>query len=87
MNGEPLRYHSGEEVQAGDAVTHFGNVGQIEFVADPSSPTSETHWFIEEFGGGAMVKDSEIGSVFITIESMEDSDHLSFVARKSPDSA
>ena len=82
MSEMPLRYSTGEEVLAGDKVKHFGSLGQVEFVADPSSPTPDTQWFIEEFGGGAMVKDREIGSVFIPAETMDDRDHLALVARQ-----
>ena len=82
VNGASLTYHTGEEVQAGDVVTHNGHPGQIEFVANPSSPSPETEWFIEEFGGGVMVKDSKIGSVFISIESMDNPGDLAFVGRK-----
>ena len=81
VNGPTLRYHTGEDVRPGDTVTHLGHPGQVEFVANPSSPTPETEWFIEEFGGGVMVEDSKIGSVFISVESMQDPGDLVFVAR------
>ena len=81
VNGASLRYETGEEVQPGDTVTHCGHLGEIEFVANPSSPTPETEWFIEEFGGGVMVKDSTIGSVFISVEGMHDPGDLVFVGR------
>jgi hypothetical protein len=63
-----IRYATGEEIKPGDAVTYCGNPGNVEFVADPEHPTNETSWFIEEFGGGAMVVDSKIGHVFLSPE-------------------
>jgi len=80
MTAEPsIRYASGEEVLPGDLVLYFGNSGKIEFVADPERPTPETEFYIEEFGGGAMVLDGKIGLVFLSPEA--DLDTLVFVAR------
>jgi len=75
----PVTYASGEEIRARDVVTYFGNPGQVEFVADPRDPRPETRWYIEEFGGGAMVLDSKIGQVFLSPE--RDLAMLVFVSR------
>lgn len=78
--GLPIRYATGEEIRPGDAVSYFGNPGEVEFVADPEHPTSETSWYIEEFGGGAMVVDSKIGHVFLSPE--RDLEILVFLERR-----
>jgi len=53
----PLRYVSGEEILVGDHVLYAGEPGVIEIVADPENPTSETDWYIQEFGRGVMIGD------------------------------
>ena len=81
MTEQPsIRYASGEEVRAGDAVTYFGNPGKVDFIANPEHPTPETKWYIKEFGGGAMVSDSKIGPVFLSPE--RDLDALILVSRE-----
>lgn len=76
------KYHSGEEVIAGDKIEYFHEPGEIEFIADPEEPSEQTKWFVEEFGRGAMVKEPKFfGSVFIT-ETEEDT-KLVFLARRS----
>jgi len=78
----PLRYQSGEEILRGDRVRLSGAEGVVDFVADPESPTPETEWFIQEYGGGAMILDSQIGSVFT---SDPQNGCLEFVGRADPE--
>jgi len=52
----------------------------IEIVADPSNSDPDTHWYIEEFGGGVMVsKLRRLGSVFISDPQLDND--LEFVNR------
>jgi hypothetical protein len=57
-----LRYLSGEEVKAGDHVRYAGEVGRIEFVAEPGRP--ETGWYFEQCGAGCMILAPSYGRVF-----------------------
>jgi hypothetical protein len=43
-----FRYHSGEEIQAGDRVRLDGRPAQIEFVADPDA--TQLSLYVEEYG-------------------------------------
>ena len=75
----PLFYQSGEEIRKADRVVFHGEPGEIEFVADPASPNSETDWYIEENGGGVMVLEPKhFGRAFLRIPAESD---LWFVAR------
>ncbi len=73
-------YQSGETVQKGDRITYHGELGNVDFLADPLSPTPETDWYVEEFGGGVMIiVPDHMGSVFIHDPATEED--LEFVGR------
>jgi hypothetical protein len=81
----PLFYQSGEEIKKGDRVIFHGEPGEIEFVADPASPDSETGWYIKEYGGGVMVLEPKhFGRAFLPTPTESD---LWFVARSEANSA
>lgn len=76
----PFRYQSGEQIQKADRVTFHGEPGEIEFVADPVAPTSETEWYINEFGGGVMIiEPKHFGRAFVN--EPENAEDLVFIAR------
>jgi hypothetical protein len=75
----PFRYHSGEEILAGDRVLLDGRPGEIEFVADPDA--QQLSLYVQEFGGGVMVADhSAAGQVFFS--EPENEEDLMFVGRR-----
>jgi len=82
IDAMPLKYHSGEEVRAGDRVLYAGEPGTIEFVASATDP--ETVWYVQEFGGGCMLLVAPFGRLFLS-DSQTDED-LDFVARSEPPS-
>ena len=44
-----------------------GDLGEVEFVADPIITNSETDWYVKEYGGGVMVREPKsFGLVFIS---------------------
>jgi len=75
----PFLYSSGEAVQRGDRIRYAGYSGEVEFVADPDAPSSDTAWYIEEFGGGCMIVTEKFGCVFL--HSTSDNEDLEFVSR------
>jgi hypothetical protein len=76
-----LRYRSGEEIKKGDRVLFHKNPAEVEFVAsDPDNP--ETSWYLQEFGGGAMILDRMVsGCTFIPAGSIAEYEDLEFVSR------
>ncbi len=75
-----LKYLSGEEIKKGDRVMFHGVLGEIEFVAsDPDDP--EVSWYMEEFGGGVMVKEPVSGRTFLQADSIPEYEDLEFVSR------
>jgi hypothetical protein len=81
----PLFYQSGEEIKKGDRVIFHGEPGEIEFVADPASPDSETDWYIKEYGGGIMVLEPKhFGRAFLPTPTES---NLWFVSRSEANSA
>jgi hypothetical protein len=74
-------YKTGEEIRAGDHVNLHGYPGQVEFVVNGPTGDPAMDWYVEEFGGGAMVKDEHIGGVFLSAENIEEDDGLLFVSR------
>jgi len=83
MTPAPLKYRSGEEIKAGDAVRFHGNMGEIEFTAtDASDPDPAVAWYVKEFGGGIMVLDPGVsGRTFIPSDQIMDDEDLEFVSR------
>ena len=73
----PLFYITGEEIKMGDQVVLHGSPGEVELVADPEINPDD--WFVTEYGGGIMILDSEMGSVFL--DNPHENDELDFVSR------
>lgn len=76
----PLTYRTGEEVLAGDWIRYASEAGTIEFVTDPENP--EHAWYIQEYGGGCMLKVAPFGSLFLNAPQEEED--LEFVGRNEP---
>jgi hypothetical protein len=74
----PIMYQSGEEVRKGDRVTYCGAQGVVEFVADPQLTPED--WFVQTYGGGVMLLDSQFGSVFL--DNPAGDEDLLFVGRQ-----
>jgi hypothetical protein len=63
----PFTYRSGDQVKRGDRVLFHGEPGEIAFVADPLISDPDTHWYVEEYGGGVMVLEPKsFGLVFLS---------------------
>jgi len=60
----PLKYHSGDEIKKGDQILYGSSRGVVEFVADPAVDDPNTKWYVEEYGGGAMLMTELYGAVF-----------------------
>jgi len=61
-------------------VIFHGEPGEIEFVADPLVNDPETEWYVQEYGGGAMVVEPKVfGRAFLS--NTEDEQDLIFVLR------
>jgi hypothetical protein len=76
----PFKYQSGAEIKKGDRVLLHGEPGEIEFVADPLIDDPETEWYVQEYGGGAMVLvPKAFGPVFIS--HTEQDEDLVFISR------
>ena len=66
----------------GDRILYHGDPGEIEFVVIERSGDAAMDWYIDEFGGGIMIKEPKhFGSVFIHAESIPDDEDLEFVSR------
>jgi hypothetical protein len=78
-----LKYQSGVEIRNGDRVLFHGEPGEIEVVAaERGNP--ETDWYIEEYGGGVMVREIDsksFGRVFVPADQLDRTEDLQFVAR------
>ena len=75
---------TGEEIKKGDRVMFHGDPGEIELVADPILADPETDWYVQEYGGGVMVRElkpSHFGRVFL--REPQTTEDLKFVARKN----
>jgi hypothetical protein len=75
-----FRYKTGEDIRKGDKILHHGVPARVEFIAvgdgDP-----DLDWYVQEFGGGVMLLDSEIGNVFIFVDQINEIQVLEFVSR------
>jgi hypothetical protein len=77
-----LIYVTGEAIQAGDRVRYHGEQGRVDFVVTDSAGQASLDWYLREFpGGGAMIVAEGFGSVFLTVDDLDD--FLEFVARKT----
>ena len=78
----PFTYQSGERIKKGDRVLFHGEPGEIEFVADPLEDDPETEWYVQEYGGGAMVLEPKVfGRTFLS--HTDENEDLIFVSRLS----
>ena len=76
-----LKYQSGEEIRKGDRVRLHGEPGEIEVVASERGD-QETDWYVEEYGGGVMIREPKVfGRVFIPADQLDGTEDLQFVAR------
>jgi hypothetical protein len=74
-----LVYASGEIVLPGDRVRYARHDGEVEFVADPEYGERASWWYVDQFGGGCMVRAESFGRMFFS--STSDEQDLEFVAR------
>jgi hypothetical protein len=78
-----LKYQSGEQIMVGDRVRFHGALGEIELVAEPSSTEPEHDWYVQEYGGGVMVREPKhFGRAFIPVGQLPTTEDLEFVERK-----
>jgi hypothetical protein len=77
-----LKYLSGEEIRKGDRVLFHREPGQIELVVDKLTCDAAMDWYMQEFGGGVMIREPKhFGRVFIQAESLPTTEDLEFVSR------
>jgi len=74
-------YRSGEEIKCGDQIKLNGHPGRVEFIVTHYTGDRAMDWYIDEFGGGVMIKDDDVGSVFLSVENIEEDEGLEFVSR------
>jgi hypothetical protein len=74
-----LKYLSGEEIRVGDLITYAGESGIVEFVITEKSGDPSMDWYIDEFGGGIMIRAVRFGNLFI--DDIENTEDLEFVSR------
>jgi hypothetical protein len=61
-----FQYMTGDEIRKGDYIKFHGEPGRVEFVAEASIDDPETNWYVEKFGGGAMITVPTVfGNVFL----------------------
>jgi len=77
----PLRYASGEIIAKGDRIRYGGELGEVEFVADPDAPNEETDWYVQEYGSGCMILTKAWGRILLH-KTEEDVD-LEFLSRQT----
>jgi len=76
----PLKYLSGEQIEAGDEIRYHGERGHIEFVVTNATGDPALDWYLEQFpGGGAMIVAESFGNVFLALDDLDD--FLEFVGR------
>jgi hypothetical protein len=76
----PFYYQSGQEILKGDRVTFHGDPGEIEFVVDKVTGDPAVDWYMQEFGGGVMLKEFKYFEHYFLHET-EDAEDLVFVPR------
>jgi hypothetical protein len=77
-----LRYQSGEEIRQGDHVLFHCNPARIEFVVVERAGDPAMDWYIDEFGGGAMVRaPHDPNPTFLPAASIPEHEDLEFVSR------
>ena len=75
-----FKYMSGEEIRKGDHVLFHRAPGRIEFIA-VAGGEPDFDWYVQEYGGGVMLWDTEAGNTFIPADEIGDTDDLEFVSR------
>lgn len=75
-----FRYKSGEEIKQGDRVHYNSEAGEVEFVAASLGSDVALNWYVEEYGGGVMLRLPSMGSLFIT--DPQDTTELVLVSRR-----
>jgi hypothetical protein len=77
-----LKYQSGEEIKKGDRVLFHGEPGEVEFVVDGSNEDPALDWYLQEFGGGVMIREPKhFGSVFVRATSLQETEDLELLSR------
>ena len=77
-----VKYRSGEEIKTAGRVLFHGNPAEIELVASDITGDPAIDWYIEEFGGGAMISDPMVsGRIFIPADQIAHEEDLEFVSR------
>ena len=75
-------YESGEDIRKGDRVRYHGEAGYVEFVVKEASGDPSFDWYLDQWpGGGAMICADTFGSVYLSVDGLDD--FLEFVARGS----
>ena len=77
-----LKYSTGEEIKKGDRVLFHGTPGFVEFMA--TEPGPETDWYIQQYGGGIMIRDEIAGRTFVSADQVSEYERLEdleFVSR------
>ena len=81
-----LKYQAGQEIMLGDRVLFHGEPGEIELVVEPTSTNPDQRWYVQEFGGGVMVREPKhFGRALISADHLPDTEDLEFVSRKDSD--
>ena len=75
-----LKYQTGEAIQKGDHIRYHGEIGVVEFVAERITGDTALNWYVQEFGGGAMLVVAPFGRVFIS--DLANDEDLELVARE-----
>jgi hypothetical protein len=70
----PFTYKSGEEIRPADRIRLDGHPGKVEFVVAEPTGDPAMDWYLEEFGGGVMLIDDEMGNIFVDRECLEQED-------------
>jgi hypothetical protein len=81
--GAPPHYMSGQVIRKGDRIRYGGELGEVEFVADPNAVDETIDWFLEELGPGCMITTEKQGNTFL--HATEEREDLEFVARRAPE--
>ena len=77
-----LQYRSGEEIKKGDHVLFHGEPAEIEFVVNELTEDAALDWYMQEFGGGVMIRGPKhFGAIFIRAESLPETEDLEFLSR------
>jgi hypothetical protein len=77
-----FKYQSGEEINKGDRVLFHGESAEVEFVVDENTEDAALDWYMQEFGGGVMIREPKnFGATFIQAESLPKTEDLEFLSR------